>query len=813
MEQKYNPSKIEPKWQEYWKKNQVFKVDIDSSKEKYYLLEMFPYPSGRIHMGHVRNYSIGDVVARYKFMKGFHVLHPIGWDAFGMPAENAAIKNNSHPAIWTDQNVATMKDQLSQLGFSYDWDREVNTCKPEYFQWEQKFFIQMWEKGLVYRKESSVNWCETCDTVLANEQVVDGLCWRCDSEVLQKPLEQWFFKITDYAEELLDGLEELKGNWPDKVLTMQREWIGKSIGAYIDFEIEGSSEKIKVFTTRPDTLWGTSFMSLAPQHPQVESLIAGSENEDEIRNFIKKYSKKDKDYSEQEKEGIFTGKYCVNPVTKKKIPIYLANFVLMDYGTGAVMAVPAHDQRDFEFAKKYDLPIHVVIQSPQEKLDSETMEEAFTEEGELINSDQFSGISNQEAKGKIVTYLEENHLGKKAINYRLRDWGISRQRYWGTPIPFIHCGDCGLLPVPFENLPVKLPLDVELTGEKGSPLSRSEEFKNVDCPKCGEKARRETDTMDTFMESSWYFLRYMDPQNQEAPFSKDAVNYWGPIDQYIGGVEHAVLHLLYSRFFTRVLRDLGYMNLSEPFSKLLTQGMVIKDGTKMSKSKGNVVDPNYLVEKYGADTARLFTLFAAPPEKDLDWSDQGVEGSFRFLNRVWNLVYDHMSESIQGNQENDELKYFVHKTIKKVGEDIGEHFHFNTAISAIMELVNFLSKISSDSGSHPEYKEALKTLVLLLSPFAPHISEELALSLGIENGIMNETWPKFEEEALKKQTEIMVIQVNGKVRAKLEVDAEATKDQVLSLAKSDEKIRAYLDGKNIVKEIFVPHKLVNLVVK
>ena len=814
MQEKYNPQELEPRWQKHWEEKQIFTVTKDSSKEKYYLLEMFPYPSGRIHMGHVRNYTIGDVVARYKKMKGFNVLHPMGWDAFGMPAENAAIKNKSHPARWTDENVATMREQLKRMGFSYDWAREVNTSKPGYYRWEQLFFLQMWEKGLVYRKESQVNWCETCATVLANEQVVGGKCWRCDQVVVLKPLEQWFFKITAYADELLKGLDELKNGWPERVLTMQREWIGRSEGASIDFPIDGTDLKLTIFTTRPDTLFGTTFVSMAPEHPWLSQLIEGKPQESKVKEFISRMAQKkveEKYSAEQEKEGVFTGAYCINPVTHRKIPIYAANFVVMGYGTGAVMAVPAHDQRDFEFARKYNLPINVVIHPPGKLLDPRGMDQAFEEEGILINSGQFNGMKSSVARLAITDFLERKKIGQKTIHYKLRDWGISRQRYWGTPIPAVHCQVCGVVPARVEDLPIVLPEDVEFTGMAGSPLARHESFLKTICPKCGAPARRETDTMDTFVESSWYFLRYTDPINNQAPFAEDLVCYWSPVDQYIGGIEHAVLHLLYSRFFTRVLRDLGYHRLSEPFSRLLTQGMVIKDGAKMSKSKGNVVDPNYLIEKYGADTARLFTLFASPPERDLDWSDLGVEGAYRFLNRVWALCYETVSNRWAGNSPHPEMNFWIHKTIKKVTEDI-ENFHFNTAIAAIMEFVNYLHKVAPESGLSPSFKEALKTLVVLLFPFVPHFAAELGNSLSPNQDLLSMSWPSFLEAELNKKEIVIVVQVNGKVRAQVMVSPEASQEEVITLVKKNDKIKTYLEGKPIRKEIFVPGKLVSFVV-
>ena len=818
MEEKYQPQVLETRWQKHWEDKKTFAVGEDPTKNKYYLLEMFPYPSGRIHMGHVRNYTIGDVIARTKRMKGFHVLHPMGWDAFGMPAENAAIQNQSHPAQWTHDNINAMRAQLKRLGFSYDWSREVNTSDPAYTKWEQLFFLQMWEKGLVYRKESLLNWCESCRTVLANEQVQDGHCWRCERAVVNKPMEQWFFKITQYADELLASLEILKEGWPERVLTMQKEWIGRSQGATIEFPIEGNhqvatDQKIAVFTTRPDTLFGATFMSLAPENPLVEKLIKNSPNIEAVREFVVKAKGIQKQGgADYEKEGIFTGAYCLNPVVGRRMPIYVTNFVVMEYGTGAVMAVPAHDQRDFDFARKYKLPIILVIAPVGKVVDPGTMQTAFEGEGVLVNSGQFNGMKSPIARLAVIDYLERKKLGRKKIQYKLRDWGISRQRYWGTPIPAIYCSTCGVGPVREEDLPILLPPDVQLTGREGSPLTRHEAFLKTTCPKCGAEARRETDTMDTFVESSWYFLRYADPQNTEEPFRKEKVNYWCPVNQYIGGIEHAVLHLLYSRFFTRVLRDLGYVMLSEPFERLLTQGMVIKDGAKMSKSRGNVVDPNYLIDQYGADTARLFVLFASPPERDLEWSDQGVEGGFRFLNRVWRLVYETTNNRWPGNEEHEELPYHLHKTIKKVSDDIEKDLHFNTAIAAIMELVNFLAKIAPQSGLSSSFKGALKTLVILLSPMVPHIAEEMGEALGIEGGVSEQPWPTCNESILEKRAITVVGQVNGKVRAQLSVAPDSPEDQVKNAARSHDKILPCLEGKNVAKTIYVPGRLVNFVV-
>jgi leucyl-tRNA synthetase len=823
VEEKYIPSRIEEKWQKYWEVAKSFKATEDKAKNKYYLLEMFPYPSGRIHMGHVRNYSIGDVIARFKRMKGFNVLHPMGWDAFGMPAENAAIQNNSHPAKWTYENIDYMRGQLKKLGLSYDWDRELATCDVEYYKWEQLLFLQMYKKGLAYKKNSSVNWCPTCETVLANEQVEDGCCWRCDSGVAQKELEQWSFRITDYAEELLENTNRLSG-WPERVLTMQRNWIGRSIGCEIDFPLEEHLAAIKVFTTRQDTLFGATFMSLAPEHPLALELTTAA-NMAVVTAFIEKVKKTDRirrTAEDFEKEGVFTGSYCINPVTNLRMPIYLANFVLTDYGTGAVMAVPTHDQRDFEFARKYAIPLKVVIQPPGETLNAETMTEAFTGEGIMVNSGRFDGMNSNQAKEQIADYLEKEGIGRKTVNYRLRDWGISRQRYWGNPIPMIYCDLCGPVPVPEKDLPVVLPMDATFTGEGGNPLAKVDSFVNVTCPQCGEAARRETDTMDTFVQSSWYFLRYCCPDFACGPLDKAKTEYWMSVDQYIGGIEHAVMHLLYARFFTKVLRDLGYCDIDEPFTNLLTQGMVIKDGAKMSKSKGNVVDPNALIERYGADTARLFSLFAAPPEKDLDWSDQGVDGSFRFLNRVWKLVYETLPITGRAAQldvtgltnEGRVLRRQVHKTIRKVTEDIEERFHFNTAIAAIMELVNTLQAFEPKNSPQnaPVVKEAIESVVLLLAPFVPHFAEELWSMFGHDKGADQSGWPAYDPAAVVDEELLIVVQVNGKLRGKVTVAASAAEDEVKGAALAEERVKPFIDGKDIRKVVYVPGKLVNIVV-
>jgi leucyl-tRNA synthetase len=823
VEEKYNPQKVESKWQANWESGSTFKATRSNKGEKYYLLEMFPYPSGRIHMGHVRNYSIGDVLARFKRMRGFNVLHPMGWDAFGMPAENAAIQHNSHPVKWTYENIDYMRSQLKKMGFSYDWDREFATCDVEYYKWEQLIFLQMYKQGLAYKKTSFVNWCPKCETVLANEQVEADCCWRCSSEVEQKELDSWFFRITHYAQELLDCIDTL-GGWPERVLTMQRNWIGKSCGCEIDFPLEGHLSKIKVFTTRQDTLYGATFMSLAPEHPQALELTT-AENREKVIDFIERVKKTDKvkrTAEDLEKEGVFTGSYCINPVTNVRMPVFLANFVLTDYGTGAVMAVPTHDQRDFEFAQKYELPLQVVIRPEGELLESATMTAAYTGEGIMVNSAQFDGLANGEAKEKIADYLEKEGIGKKTVNFRLRDWGISRQRYWGNPIPVIYCDLCGTVPVPEKDLPVVLPMDATFTGEGGNPLAKVPAFVNVACPLCGEAARRETDTMDTFVQSSWYFLRYCCPEFVAGPLDKEETEHWMPVDQYIGGIEHAVLHLLYARFFTKVMRDLGYVAIDEPFRNLLTQGMVIKDGSKMSKSKGNVVDPDSLITAYGSDTARLFSLFAAPPEKDLDWSDQGVEGSFRFLNRIWKLVCETgLLTSDAGkvtadslSEEGRKLRRIVHKTIGKVTGDIEERFHFNTAISAVMELVNsiYAFEPKNHPANAPVLKEAVESVVLLLVPFVPHICEELWESLGHADGVEASGWPAYDAEVAVEDELLVVVQVNGKLRGKITVEAAAAEDEVKAAALNDDKVKSFIDGKSVKKVIYVPGKLVNIVV-
>ena len=825
IEAKYDFKAIEEKWQTRWRTEKTFQVTEESSRKKYYLLEMFPYPSGKIHMGHVRNYSIGDVVARYKRMQGFNVLHPMGWDAFGLPAENAAIKNKTHPAKWTYENIDYMKKQLQRMGFSYDWDRELATCDPDYYRGEQLFFIKMYEKGLVYRKMTTVNWCDTCQTVLANEQVIDGTCWRCDNPVKPQDMHGWFFKITDYIDELLAECDNLDG-WPEKVLTMQRNWIGKSVGAEIDFPIEGSDESLRIFTTRPDTIFGATFMSIAAEHPLIER-TRNTPQEQTVADFVEQTridKQRQNPEDELEKKGIFTGLYCINPFTEKPIPIYVANFVLMEYGTGAVMAVPAHDQRDFEFAKKYALSILPVVHPAKDRLAAATMEAAYEDAGILADSGRFDSMTSEEAKKAITAFAEEKGLGQPRTTFRLRDWGISRQRYWGSPIPMLHCAKCGTQPVPAAELPVVLPTDIQLDASGRSPLHSLESFYKTTCPACGGEARRETDTMDTFVESSWYFARYACPHFTEAPLDKNAVDYWLPVDQYIGGVEHAILHLLYARFFTKVIRDLGYLSVNEPFTNLLTQGMVIKDGSKMSKSKGNVVDPHDLIERYGADTVRLFSLFAAPPERDLEWNDKGVEGAFRFLNRVFRYVHanysllreEHQALPADLNNAERALHRKTHQTIRKVSADIETDFHFNTAISAVMELVNTLFSLTGEEASknvHPAIiKAATETVLLLLYPMVPHFCEELWEVTGHASSLAAEPWPSFDAEAAKEEELTVVLQVNGKVRSRLLVSPEVTDDELKEKALTDEKIQKFVGDKPVRKIIVVKKKLVNIVV-
>lgn len=822
MNERYDFASIESKWQKKWAEEKTYKVTEDKSKPKYYCLEMFPYPSGNLHMGHVRNYSIGDVIARFKTMHGYNVLHPIGWDSFGLPAENAAIKHKTPPAKWTKENIANMNRQLHAMGLSYDWDREVTTCLPEYYKWTQWFFLQFYKKGLAYKKGASVNWCPGCQTVLANEQVVEGKCERCDSVVEKKSLEQWFFKITEYADRLLKDLDKLQG-WPNKVRVMQENWIGRSEGAILRFPVQESDDIIEVFTTRPDTVFGLSYMVLAPEHPLVEKLIAGTKYEADVRAFVKEVQQMtevERASTELEKKGIFIGAHVVSPADGKIVPILVGNYIIYEYGTGAVMGVPAHDERDFLFAKKYDLPITIVVMPEGKELRVEDMTEASKENGIMVNSGQFDGMKNEDAKKAIVDYLAEKGMGEMKVNFRLRDWLISRQRFWGAPIPIIYCDHCGTVPVPEDQLPVMLPHDVDFKPTGESPLKYMEEFVNTTCPICGRPARRETDTMDTFVCSSWYYLRYTDARNDKEAFAKENADHWMNVDQYIGGVEHAILHLLYARFFTKVLYDMGLVSVDEPFQNLLTQGMVLMDGSKMSKSKGNIVSPEAIIDKFGADTARLFILFAAPPERDLEWNDQAVEGCYRFINRVWRFVYDYVQSRGGENAEVGELsrkdkdmRRLVHTTIKRVTDDAGTRFNFNTAISAIMELVNGLYQYREVAGYNKAVMaEAVDTLVLLLAPFIPHVTEELWQDLGHGESVHKQKWPVVDEAALVADEVTVIVQVNGKVRDKILMPVNLDKAETEKMVLAQPKIAEILAGKEVKKVVVVPNKLVNVVV-
>ena len=856
---RYQPKTIEAKWQRRWEEEGVFRCPDRITAPKFYCLEMFPYPSGRIHMGHVRVYTIGDLIARFQRMRGFQVLHPIGWDAFGLPAENAAHRHGTHPAQWTWENIGFMREQLRELGISYDWDREFSTCSPEYYRWEQLFFLWMLEDGIAYRKRAQLNWCGECQTVLANEQVNrDGTCFIHDQvPVTQRELDQWFLGITKYAEELLSGHEELREGWPDNILEMQRNWIGRSEGAEIDFPLEDGGGKITVFTTRPDTVYGATFMSMAPEHPLVMEFARRAGREAEVRAFVQRVAQQDKivrSSEEAEKEGIFTGGSCRNPVTGSRIPIYAANFVLVEYGTGAVMAVPAHDQRDFEFAKKYGLPVVVAIQPDGETLTSGTMDSAYEGPGRMVDSGPFTGLHSEEGKRRITAYFEEKGIGKGKVQYRLRDWGVSRQRYWGCPIPVIHCQACGVVPVPARDLPVVLPENLPYTREKGNPLAGAEEWVRVPCPACGGAARRETDTFDTFFESSWYFLRYIDPKNDREPLDPEKMRNWMPVDQYIGGVEHACMHLIYARFFHKYLRDRGLAPGNEPFRRLLSQGMVcmqtmecpkhgwrypeeddpesrcrqcgeevtVGRSMKMSKSKRNVVEPSVLIERYGADTARLFSLFASPPEKDLDWSEQGVEGAFRFIGRVFRLVAQRKEAVLRAGGPWDDspgtrrVRRVTHRTLKKVTGDVAERFHFNTALAAIMEMVNFLYLVEDadweSPGTGPALREAIEILLLMLSPFAPHVSEELWEGIGRKELVMTQSWPRFDEDVARAEEILVVVQINGKLRSRITVDAETTEEEIRSRVMADPRVLEYTEGKAIRKMVYVPKKLVSIVV-
>jgi len=851
----YKPQTIEKKWQERWRESRAFEVTEDPSKEKFYCLEMFAYPSGHAHVGHVRNYMIGDVVARMKRMRGFNVLHPFGWDAFGLPAENAAIKNRTHPETWTLENIAHMKGQLQRLGISYAWEREIATCLPDYYHWNQWVFLKMLERDLAYRRRSTVNWCPSCNTVLANEQVIDGACWRCGTTVTTRELEQWFFRITHYADELLDATDALT-DWPEKVLTMQQNWIGRSEGARVRFALAApaASEQpgaksqqpaaIEVFTTRIDTIYGANFLILAPEHPLVQewSREAGA---DEFRRNLQRFQAQDRNarmIGEIEKEGFDTGRAAINPFTGKPVPIWVANFVLIEYGTGAVMGVPGHDQRDFEFAKKYNLPITIVVQPEGEKLTLETMTEAKPGAGKLVDSGEYNGLNWEEANHKMTVDAEARGIGEGTVQYRLKDWGISRQRYWGTPIPVVYCESCGMVPVPADDLPVMLPKIAEFSGRGDSPLAQVPEFVNTTCPKCGKPARRETDTMDTFVDSSWYFFRFCDPQNSDLPFDPEKVAYWGPVDFYSGGVEHAILHLIYSRFFTRVFRDLGMTTLSEPFARLLTQGMVLKNGQVMSKSKGNVVDPDDMIQKYGADALRLYVMFVAPPEKEIEWTDAGLEGSWRFLARVWRMV-DSLADTIGGegipspaqvelNDGERALRRKTHDTIRRVTLDLDPRVHLNTAISGLMELVNELyafcnnsdclriGQTATDVGSVgvveraatvAVLKESVEALVKMISPFAPHMAEELWERLGHSGGIVAAGWPMFDESVAKAEEVVIPVQINGRLRARLTVPADVSEEQLRQIALSDPAVVKHLEGKTVRKVVIANGRLVSIV--
>ncbi len=813
MEKDYSPRHIEKKWQDRWRKAAVYKVSESGTGRKYYVLEMFPYPSGRIHMGHVRNYSIGDVVARFKRSRGFNVLHPVGWDAFGLPAENAAIQNAVHPAAWTRANIAQMKSQLIRLGFSYDWSRELATCDVEYYRWEQWFFTRLYRAGLAYRKTSVVNWDPVDRTVLANEQVVDGRGWRSGAVVEKKEIPQWFLRVSDYAEELLSELETMDG-WPDAVKTMQRNWIGKSEGVEADFRIEGEDGVLKIFTTRPDTIMGVVCLVLAPEHPVVSET---AQRKKDVADFVascRATPVSEVELETVEKTGVSLGINAVHPISGEKIPVWTANFVLMSYGTGAVMSVPAHDQRDWEFAKKYGLGIRQVIFPADEDEECDTDKRAFTRKGTLGNSDWLSGTSSRQASEKVADYLEENKKGSRKTNYRLRDWGISRQRYWGAPIPVIYCGDCGEVTVPDKDLPVELPLEIEIDGERMPSLSGIEEFVKTECPECGKPARRETDTMDTFVESSWYFMRYTSADCEDGMFRTPSAEYWLPVDRYIGGIEHAILHLLYSRFFTKALRDTGVFSLSEPFANLLTQGMVVKDGAKMSKSLGNTVDPDDMIERYGADTVRMFMLFAAPVEKDLDWNEQGVKGMFRFLGRVWRFAHEFSeggkTEAAGEKKGNSDLSTAVNRTIRKVTEDI-ESFKFNTAISAVMELFNELSahcrKKTADGES---VEKALLAVVRLLYPMSPHFCEELWEIMGGEKSLVDTEWIKWDEDAVRSREFTIPVRVNSRVRNQISIDDEADEQSVREIALADAKVREYIAGREIRNFVYVPKRLVDI---
>ena len=810
-EKQYDSQQIETKWHERWKDGALFKAEEHSAKPKYYVLEMLPYPSGTLHIGHIRNYAIGDALARYKRMRGFNVLHPMGWDAFGLPAENAAIANKREPYEWTKFNIENMKRQHRRMGFSYDWSREVTTCDPEYYRWNQWFFLKMLERGLAYRKKALVNWCNECGTVLANEQVVDGCCWRHESTpVEQRAIEQWFLRITSYADELLSAIDELKAGWPERVLLMQSNWIGRSEGAEIDFRLDGSGKPIRVFTTRVDTIYGATCVILAPEHPLVAELD-GAELKAQVKRMID--SRAAKGPGDVKKEGLPTGKFAINPYSGEKIPVWIGNFVLMGYGTGAIMAVPAHDQRDFEFCQQYGIDVRPVVVPPGAAFEGAAVLMPYVDDGVLISSGEFSGLSSEEARRIMTAKAEAGGFGKGAVTYRIKDWGISRQRYWGTPIPVIFCPKCGIVPVPEKDLPVVLPLKVPITGKGRSPLENVPEFMNVKCPKCGEDARRETDTMDTFVDSSWYFYHYCDAHNSTAPFDSAKVAYWFPIDQYIGGVEHAILHLIYSRFWTKVMRDMGMVSNDEPAARMFTQGMVIKDGAKMSKSKGNVVSADQMIERFGADTGRVFELFAAPPEKEMDWTDAGANGAYSFLGRVYRFVTRNIG---QGQPEPAEADRAVlrklHQTLQRITDDFESRWHFNTSIAALMELMNLLIEKEKQI-SRPVMADVLEKLTLMLEPFAPYLAEEIWEEQGKEGPVFQHAWPAYDAELARDEEAEIVIQINGKVRGRLFVAFGTSRNLLEEYALNDVKIQPLLDGKQVVKVIVVPDKLVNIVVK
>ncbi len=813
-EKNYDAQRIEMKWRRRWEQIPLYRAEANPARPKYYVLEMLPYPSGTLHMGHLRNYTIGDAVARYKRMRGFNVLHPMGWDAFGLPAENAAIERGLHPREWTLRNIAEMTRTLRRYAFSYDWSREISTCEPEYYRWNQWFFLKMLERGLAYRKKSLVNWCPECGTVLANEQVVDGCCWRHPrTPVEQRDLEQWFLKTTAYAEQLLADIRRLEGLWPERVLAMQRNWIGRSEGAEIVFRLE-DGRPIPVFTTRVDTIFGATGLLLAPEHPLTAELVEG---EGRLRVKAMIDSRAQKQLAEFDKEGVFTGRYAVNPYNGERLPVWVANFVLLEYGTGAVMAVPAHDQRDFEFCRKYGLEIRPVIRpAGGEPARADLLEEAFVEDGVLENSGEFSGLSSEEARRRMTAKAEREGFGRAAVTYRLKDWGISRQRYWGTPIPVVHCPQCGIVPVPESELPVLLPLNVRITGRGRSPLESVPEFVQAACPRCAAPARRETDTMDTFVDSSWYFYRYCDPRNDRLPYDPELIAYWFPIDQYIGGIEHAILHLIYSRFFCKVMRDIGLIRHDEPVRSLFTQGMVLKDGAAMSKSRGNVVGADELADRYGADTGRLFVLFAAPPEKELEWQDAGVEGMHRFLARTYRFLTrnaERARSGAAGEAEADrQALRKLHQTVRKVTQDLESRWHFNTSIAAVMELMNELHALE-ERLSGPVLQEALEKVTLMLAPFVPYLAEELWEELGRQGPVFDQSWPDYDQELAREEEAEIVVQVNGRVRSRIRAAFGASREELERRALEDDKIQGFLKGRQLVKVVVVPDKLVNVVVR